>query len=365
MGTLRAIQAAERRRQREVQKRLRELERQAKEQATLSAIERARMEVESYENRVELLRSVHKEQGEVWDWPAVAASLPPPRPRKNSYHEQRANQQFAVLPAEKKETAQLMLEQARLRDEQDFQIAMQSYSEQVAEWEKLKNMARRILAGEHKAYTEALVEFNPFAEISDLGSSINFTIHNAKLIECVLNVRGGQIIPAEIKTLTANEKLSVKPMPKGRFHEIYVDYLCGCVLRVAREVFALLPVDTVLVTAEADSPDPRTGQKVEQPVLSVATRRASIAQLDFDRLSPPDALENFQRRAEMKASRKTEAFQPIIPLTPADIALTGGEELSFENLLTGVQKMRDELKSKIAEFKSSSPVPIPEGDPTL
>jgi hypothetical protein len=154
-------------------------------------------------------------------------------------------------------------------------------------------------------------------------------------------------------------------MPKGRFHEIYVDYLCGCVLRVAREVFALLPVATVLVTAEADSLDPRTGQKVEQPVLSVATRRASIAQLDFDRLSPPDALENFQRRAEIKASRKTEAFQPIIPLTLADIAPTGGEELSFESLLTGVQKMRDELKSKIAEFKSSSPVPIPEGDPTL
>ena len=38
-----------------------------------------------------------------------------------------------------------------------------------------------------------------------------------------------------------------KPMPKGLFHGIYLDYLCGCVLRVAREVFALLPVDTVLV----------------------------------------------------------------------------------------------------------------------
>jgi hypothetical protein len=38
MATLRAIQAAERRREREAQKRLRELERQTKEQAKLSAI---------------------------------------------------------------------------------------------------------------------------------------------------------------------------------------------------------------------------------------------------------------------------------------------------------------------------------------
>ena len=388
-GTLRAIQAAERRRQREGQKRLRELERQAKEQAKLSAIEQARLEVETYENRVELLRSVHKEQGEAWDWPAVAASLPPPRPQKNSHHEQRANQRFAVLQPEKKEAAQYMLEQARLQDEQDFQNAMQSYSEQMAEWEKLKNMARRILAGEHKAYTEALVEFNPFVDISDLGSSINFTVHSARLVECVLKVSGKQIIPAEVKTLTASEKVSVKPMPKGLFHEIYLDYLCGCVLRVAREVFALLPVDTVLVTAVADSLDSRTGQMValirlicnryrladsldsrtgqtvEQPVLSVVMPRAVVALLNFDQLVPSDAMEHFQHRAEFKASRKTEAFQPITPLTPADIAETSGQKLSFQNLLTSVQKMRDELKSKIAELNPSSSAPTPETNTTL
>jgi hypothetical protein len=365
MGTLRAIQALERRWQREAQKRLRELERGAKEKAKHSAIEQARLEVEAYENRVELLRSVHKEQGEVWDWPAVAASLPPPRPQKNSHHEQRANQRFAILPAEKREAAQSTLEQARLQDGQDFESAMKSYSEEMAEWEKLKNIAQRILAGQHKAYTEVLIEFNPFIDISDLGSSINFTIHNAKLVECMVNVNGKQIIPAEVKTLMASEKVSVKPMPKGLFHEIYLDYLCGCVLRVAREVFALLPVDSVLVTAAADSLDTRTGQTVEQPVLSVAIERADVVRLEFDRLVPADAIENFLHRAEFQASRKSEAFHPIAPLTPADIAHKSVQELSFENLLTSVQKMREELKTRIAELKSTSAAPIQRTNPTL
>jgi hypothetical protein len=360
-GTLRAIQAADRRRQREAQKRLRELERQAKEQAKLSAIEQARLEVDTYENRVQLLRSVHKEQSEAWDWPAVTASLPPPPPRKHSYHEQGANQRLAVQPAEKREAARLMLEQARAQDEQDFQTAMQSHAVQMAECEKLKNLARRILAGEHKAYTEALVEFNPFVEISDLGSSINFTIHSARLVECVLKVNGRQIIPAEVKTLTASEKVSVKPMPKGLFHGIYLDYLCGCVLRLAREVFALLPVDTVLVTAAADSLDPRTGQTVEQPVLSVAMPRADVARLDFDRLDPSEAMEHFQHRAEFKASRKSEAFHPITPLAPADIPHTSTHELSLQDLLTSIQTMRGELKSKIAEL---NPAPLAPGSPT-
>jgi hypothetical protein len=353
-GTLRAIQAAERRQQRIAQKRLRELERQTKERAKLSAIEQARLEVETYERRVDVLQSVYKDQGEPWDWPAVAASLPPPRPQKTSYHEQRANQCYAVLQPQKREAFQITHEQARSQDEQDFQIALQTYSEQMMEWERLKKLAQKILAGDHKAYTEALVEFNPFAEISDLGSSVNFTIHSATLIECVLKVNGKQIIPAEVKTLTASEKVSVRTMPKGLFHEIYQNYLCGCALRVLREVFALLPVDMVFVTAMADSLDTRTGQTLEQPVLSVAAPRADVARLDFDQLNPADAMENFQHRAEFRASRKIEAFQPIKPLTPADIVRTRDEESSFQTLFTRVQVMREELRSKIAELKPIS-----------
>lgn len=81
-ATDRAMQAAERRQQREEQKRQRELARQTREQAKLSAIEQARLEVSTHENHLEVLRSVHKEQGQVWDWAGVAASLPPSIPQK-------------------------------------------------------------------------------------------------------------------------------------------------------------------------------------------------------------------------------------------------------------------------------------------
>ena len=54
-GTIRAMEAAERRRQREAQRHLRELNRQAKEQAKLSAIEQARLEVETFDNQLEIL----------------------------------------------------------------------------------------------------------------------------------------------------------------------------------------------------------------------------------------------------------------------------------------------------------------------
>ena len=344
------MEAAQRRQQRDSQRRLRELERQAKEQAKLSVIEQARLEVETFDGQVEVLVSVHKQQGEAWDWTALAAALPPPSPQRNSRHEQKSKQRVTVLPAQQREASQILVEQARLQDEQEFQQATQAYSEQMAEWDKLKTLARRILAGEHKAYTEALVELNPFAEMSDLGSAIHFTVHNTKLAECVLKVNGRQAIPAEVKTLTSSGKVSVKPMPKGRFHEIYQDYLSGCVLRVTREIFALLPVDGLLVTAAADILDPRTGKAIEQPVLSAFMPRAVVTRLDYDRLDPSDAIDNFQHRGDFKASRKSETFQPITPLTPADITQASIEEMGFHDLLVNIQKMREELKSKIAEL---------------
>jgi hypothetical protein len=364
-ASIRAMDAAQRRQQRDSQRRLRDLERQAKEQAKLSAIEQARLEVETFEGQLEVLVSVHKEQGEGWDWTSLAAALPPPSPQRNARHEQKAKQRAMVSPSHQRGTSQDLIEQARFQDEQEFQQLTQAYSEQMTEWEKLRTLARRILAGENKAYTEALVELNPFAEMSDLGSAIHFTVHNTKLAECVLKVNGKQAIPAEAKTLTSSGKVSIKPMPKGRFHEIYQDYLCGCVLRVAREVFALLPVDALLVTALVDLLDPRTGQMTGQPVLSVFLPRALVARLDLDKLDASDAMENFKHRGDFKTSRKSEAFQPITPLTPEDNAQASIEDMGFHDLLANIQRMREELKTRIADLSPRAESAIPKTSPSL
>src|SRR5438445_161464 len=95
-GTQRAIEASIRREEREAQRRQRQLERRAKEQAKLSALEQARLEVDTYENQVAVLLSIHKEQGKSWDWVRVLASLPPPLPQRNSFSELYAKQRLLV-----------------------------------------------------------------------------------------------------------------------------------------------------------------------------------------------------------------------------------------------------------------------------
>jgi hypothetical protein len=349
-STVRAIEAAERRREREAQRRQREVERSAKERAKLSAIEQARLEVESYENRLDMLLSVHKTQGEVWDWLSVAAALSPPSPQRSRFHEMKARQLVSVWPPDRQSEANARIEQGKSMDEEAFKNAGSAYDKHYAEWVKLKSLARRILSGEHKSFIEALVELSPLGEISDLGSQMHFTVESTELMICKLKVNGLQAIPSEVKSLTASEKLSVKPMSKTRFHEVYQDYICGCVLRVAREVFAILPVNILLITALADMPDKITSGTREQPVLSAAVTRTSLRELFLDEVNPSDAITKFTFRSNFKASRKSGAFQSIVPLSPAEIAHLSPDGLRFAHLKGSIAAMHEELKSRLNEL---------------
>lgn len=343
--TLRQIEAAERREQREAQRRQKELTRRIKEQEKLSELEQAKLVVEAYENQIEVLLSVHREQGPTWDWKALAASLPPPYPSRLCGREFEAKQRAMVANPRQKEALLGAIAEACRQDEQAYQEAVKLHEAQLAEHRQTTQLAHRIVSGDTQAYAEVLGQLSPFSEISQLGSSVHFTIHSPELVECNVRVNGSQVIPSETKTLTAAGKLSIKPTPRVRFHEIYQDYVCGCILRVAREVFALLPASSVLVNASVEVLNPATGRVDEQPVLSVVIRRTTLAQWDFDRLDPSDTVEACFHRGDFKASRKTEAFQPIQKLTASELGSIDASENPFGVTLEEVRRLRVAMQS--------------------
>jgi hypothetical protein len=357
-GTIRAIQAADRRQQRESRKRQRELEGLAKGRAKLNAAARARLEVSTYENRIQVLLSVHKEEPAVWDWTMLAAALPPPTPRRESYRDLRATQQSCLSPTGELTDVDGPIAQGRQQDEEDYQCALQEHAREVSALEKLRCLAERIRNGDAKAYTEALVELSPLGELSELGSTIHFTVHSARLMECALEVNGVEAIPADVKSLTASEKLSVRPMAKTRFNELYQEYVCGCILRIGREVFALLPVETLLVTAY-DAKDHYRGGVA---ILSAALTRASVGSLDFEHLNPSDTLEAFLHRGDFKASRRTDAFAPISPLTAAEVPDSPSPGLDSIVVFTRVRNMREELRAQAA-LLTPNQAPPPDPNP--
>jgi hypothetical protein len=313
-GALRSMEAAARRAERDARRRHNELLREQKQVQKMMERERARFEVEMYENHVDLLRSIHKECGPVWDWDALHSSPAPALPTRTHVREQRAE---AILQRfepsfwdklfrrvdSKKQALSEAVKQAQDAEANEYLAALAAHQSAVVDWQEQREIAGRILAGDIQAFKEVIEEIGPFSEISDLGSSVGFRFENTSAIEVTLTVNGQDVIPSETRSLLQSGKLSTKKMPQGQFYELYQDYICACVLRVAREIFALLPFETAIVTAVGDVVNAQTGHLEEKPLLSVAIPRSTLKKLDLNSIDPSESMKNFVHSMEFKKNK--------------------------------------------------------------
>ncbi|MBO2642184.1 hypothetical protein [Shewanella algae] len=102
-------------------------------------------------------------------------------------------------------------------------------------------------------------------------------------------------------------------MPKGKFNEIYQDYVCSCVLRVGNELFSAIPDNLVIVTAVDELLNSQTGHLEDAPILSVAVSRSTIERLNLEAIDPSDSMDNFKHNMSFK---KTKGFERVERIDP-------------------------------------------------
>ena len=90
------------------------------------------------------------------------------------------------------------------------------------------------------------------------------------------------------------------------------DYACSVTLRLARDLFALLPVDKVIVHAVDDMVNTATGNKEELTLISVIFDRETFESLNLEGVDPSDCFSNFEHNMKFN---KTQGFKPVIKLT--------------------------------------------------
>lgn len=327
-GTVRSIGAAVRAAERDARRRQRELERQHQQSAKLDALRRAALEVEAYENHIERLCSVHKECSQRINWQKESLLPAPLKPQKASVRESSARYSSETytpswfdrlfrLEDKKRARLALAITKARALDDEEYRDAIATWNRSQHEWENETAFARRVLSGDQDAYIEVIKEMNPFSEISELGTTVTFETHDAGLIAAETSIHGEYSIPREAKTLSKSGKVSVKSLPVGRFQELHQDYVCSCVLRIANELFALLPVSIVIVTAIDKLLNSANGHLELKPILSVAVVRATLQEINLEAIDPSDAMRQFVHRMDFK---KTRGFAAVDRILPADLA---------------------------------------------
>ncbi len=294
---------------REQRERAKRVERRERELAKLAEKERARSEVEEFENYLEFLVSLHKECGDPWDWKGFASISPPRQPLRPSFREEGARDALAgyqpgfftrLFGQDKKVRSVLedALERAKAEDLAQHQEEMRQYEAEHALWRERRTLATGILARDPAIYRAAL-QHASCEEVVALGIRISFVTAEADVVALTCHLPEAEVVPTEEMKLTAAEKVTSKAMPAGRYWLLYQDFVCSCALRIARETFAILPVKRVIVSMAERSVDSSTGHPASHTLVTVHVTRAGLAALNLDSVDPSDTLNNFPHTMEV------------------------------------------------------------------
>jgi hypothetical protein len=323
-GTFRTIGVAVRAAERDAKRRQRELEKRKKHYAKMEELEQAEYEVELYENHIEIISSLHKECRDVVNWRDVATSAKPLKPENIKAREMSARtKQESYVPGiidrvfKREQKVRDKLEgnllEAIKEDELEYKNCILRWEEECERWAENVEFAQAILDGDVQAKLKVIEDFEPFSEISNLGTSLTCSIQENGIFNVVVKVHGDEIVPSEVKSLLSSGRLSVKKMSVGRFNEMYQDYVCSCILRVASEIFSALPEDMVVVTAVDNLLNEKTGHMELLPILSVCFSRTTMESLNLDAIDPSESMTNFVHNMSFK---KNKGFEAVAYLQP-------------------------------------------------
>ncbi|MBQ3285646.1 MAG: DUF4236 domain-containing protein [Ruminococcus sp.] len=113
-----------------------------------------------------------------------------------------------------------------------------AYDEET--WEYLHNAAPAILKGDIDTYLQLIFDVNPLDDLLDYGSNFEFGTDNPTKIEVEFVINDAALSDAA-QRLNQND-----------YNALLQDFVCSMSLRIARDMFALLPVQDVIVHTVLD-----------------------------------------------------------------------------------------------------------------
>lgn len=145
-----------------------------------------------------------------------------------------------------------------------------TYNQQM--WEYYHNMAPKILAGDIDAYLKLIYEVNPLDDLLSYGGNFEFGTDNPRKIEVEFTLNEETLYSAK------------KRMNNIEYNTLLQDYVCSVCIRIARDMFALLPISNTIVHAVLNG----------ITIISVDFDRPSLSKVKFGYIDPSDTLSRFK-----------------------------------------------------------------------
>lgn len=136
-------------------------------------------------------------------------------------------------------------------------------------WEYFHDVSAKILSGDIDIYLQVINDINPLNDLLDYGTGFEFGTDSPLKMEVEFQINSDNI-----------------DMPKNSTE--YQDYVCSVAIRIARDIFALLPVKNVIVHATDGTMD----------ILSVCFDKKTFSDLKFNFIDPSETINKFQHNME-------------------------------------------------------------------
>lgn len=173
-----------------------------------------------------------------------------------------------------------------------------------------KEIYQQLRAGDDGTLMMVIKSQQTLARIHKLARGLGFTVDNG-LVHAILALHNQSIVPDFHLKYMPSGKLTEVKMPREKSLKLYRAYASSAVLKVASDLFRLVPVSNLVVTAIAPCSVADSEYDEDWPVLSANLMREPVMQMDMSHVEPVAALKAFQHSERF---HPMHGFGRIIPL---------------------------------------------------
>lgn len=135
-------------------------------------------------------------------------------------------------------------------------------------WQYYHSMASKVLSGDIDTYLQLIYEVNPLDDILAYGGSFEFGTDDPKKIEVEFTVNENALSSAK------------RQLSETEYNNLLQDYISSVCIRIARDMFSLLPIAHTIVHAVLRG----------NTVISVDFDRGNLSKVNFGYIDPSDTL---------------------------------------------------------------------------
>lgn len=156
-------------------------------------------------------------------------------------------------------------------------------------WQYYHSMASKVLSGDIDTYLQLIYEVNPLEDLLVYGGGFEFGTDSSSKIEVEFTVNENIL------------SLAKRQLSTIEYNNLLQDYICSVCIRIARDMFALLPVVNTIVHAVLSG----------NTIISVDFDRANLSKVKFGYIDPSETFLLFNHNMNYN---DVTGFAPVVSL---------------------------------------------------